>query len=384
VFDADEASAEAVLEHERRETEARCHADQVEDDRRQCDHPTAEHDEQQHERNQHDRDDRERCVVEQCAREVGVLCARATQLCVRRGAGQSVTQALDEVGCLGRVDCCGRRDAHHDAPVGCGFGDDARIHHAAVGECECDDGVGLVGRNDGEQWCWRAGSEVVDDGVVAIATLFALVDDTGGRHAEAHSKRWGGEQDQQTESERERPAGALHRAGSPPRPASFRGAVGVLVTTRIEHAVTHRHQHCRQQCERGSSGGHDRQDHAERHRAEHHDRHDEDRSQREHDRQCGKEHGLAGGGQRRGDAIHRVLAIGAFLAVARNDEQAVVDADSKADHHREVHRPHRQRHQVCAQVQRRETNGDAGDREDQRDSSCNRRAERDEQQDQRR
>ena len=60
------------------------------------------------------------------------------------------------------------------------------------------------------------------------------------------------------------------------------------------------------------------------------------------------------------------MAVLAFLAVAGDDEQAVVDADGEADHHREVHRPHRQRRAAGAQVDGGETDGDPGHGQQQR------------------
>ena len=63
----------------------------------------------------------------------------------------------------------------------------------------------------------------------------------------------------------------------------------------------------------------------------------------EHDGERGQEDGLARGGHGVLDRLDGVLALDPLLPVAADDEEAVVDADGEADHHREVHRPHRHR-----------------------------------------
>lgn len=128
----------------------------------------------------------------------------------------------------------------------------------------------------------------------------------------------------------------------------------------------HRDEHCGEQRERREGDGNDRQDHAQRHRTEHHDGNHEHCSEGQDYGEGGEEHGLAGGGKGVGDGVDGVVAVLTFLAVAGNDEQAVVDPHRETDHHREVHGPHRQWHGPAEQVQRREPDRDSGERQHQR------------------
>ena len=181
----------------------------------------------------------------------------------------------------------------------------------------------------------------------------------------------------------ERDRGASHRRGGPAGPAALSGAVGILVPAGDQHAVAEADEQRGQQRQCREGHGDDREDHPECHGTEHHDRHDEHRGERQDHGQRGEEHRLARGGECRGDAVERVLAVFALLAVAGDDEQAVVDADRKADHHREVHGPHRHRGDVGQEVEGAEPHRDAGDRQQQRDARGERGTERDEQQDDR-
>ncbi len=269
-------------------------------------------------------------------------------------------------------------------PEGGGLSHDLRGDHVGLGLGQPDHGRGVGGVDGDEQGRGGAGTERRDDHVVAVAARPPLVDDASSGHPEVHPDRRRGQQEEQGETGGERAPGVAQGVSGPAGPASLGGPVGILVVANHEHSVAKGDQHGREQGQRGQCDRDDREDHPQGHRPEDHDRHHEHRGQGEHHGERGQEDGLAGGGQRVGDGVGGVEAIFSLLAVARHDEQAVIDADGQTDHHREVHGPDRQRRGVTHEVERGEADGDAGQGEQQRDSGGDGRAERDQQQDDRR
>jgi hypothetical protein len=93
-------------------------------------------------------------------------------------------------------------------------------------------------------------------------------------------------------------------------------------------------RHRRQEHER------DCEHHAGRHRAEGRDGHEEDGREADEHRDAAEEDGLAGRVHRHPGGIARVIRRRVqCAAVARHDEERVVDAERDGEHHREVQRP---------------------------------------------
>ncbi len=217
------------------------------------------------------------------------------------------------------------------------------------------DDRGCVGGGRGdEDWSGGAGAEGLHEPVVTVSARMTLVDDAGPRHAEVDPDRREHQRTEQHDPDGEDGAGPTQRHARPAGPSALGHDVRVLLAPRHEHAVAQRDEECGQQRQRRERDRDDGEDHPQGHRAEHHHGHEEHGCEREHDCEGGEEHRLAGGGQRVLDRGDRVLAFDPFLSVAADDEQAVVDADGETDHHREVHRPHRQRGRHPEQMQQRE------------------------------
>src|SRR5262245_12871376 len=96
MLDAEQSGAEAVLEHECRESERGADGEHVHQDRGHRDDDAPEDDEQQREGNEEDQPDRIRSTTREDRGEVTVLCCWTTDLGERNGMTESGAQRIDE------------------------------------------------------------------------------------------------------------------------------------------------------------------------------------------------------------------------------------------------------------------------------------------------
>ena len=291
---------------------------------------------------------------------------------------------MDERGGPRVVDRRRANHPHDGVPIGGRRGHDAGVNDLGIGARDLHHLLGLSGWDGDERGRRRSGPERLDEHLVAITAGPPVVDDSGAGHSEVHADRREHERAEKDDPDREHGPGPSQGESGPPGPTTLGDDVGILLVARNEHLVAKRDKQCREQRQRCQRDRDDGQDHPERHRAEHHHRHEEHCGKREHDGEGGEEHGLAGGGQR---VLHRrdgVFAFDPFLAVSADDEEAVVDPHRETDHHRKVHRPHRQRCRHAEQVQQREPDRDAGEGEQEWERSRDHGTECEEQQHHRR
>ena len=343
-----------MLEHEGRESERGADGEQVHQDRRERDHEAPEHDEQQQERDDEDEADGVRGASDEHRGEVAVLRGGAADLRGRHRARKAGTQRVHECRGARVVDGGRARDAHDDATRRRRRGDDACVDDSGDRGRDPRHRGGVSGGRCDECGCGGAGTERADEHVVAVAAGVAFVDDLRAGHAEMHAECGDDERADHDQTERQHGGRPAQRDTGPALPPGLGGDVGVIGVLAHEDAIAERNEQRRQEGERRERDRDDRQDHAERHRPEHHDRHEEHGGQRHDDGQGREEHGLARGRHRVLDRGEGVFAFDAFFSVAADDEQAVVDADCEADHHGEVHGPHRHRHEPTEHVQERE------------------------------
>ena len=125
------------------------------------------------------------------------------------------------------------------------------------------------------------------------------------------------------------------RSNRPDRPAArFMARRPKTGTRRAFDAVAEQAEQGGQQDQRGEQRGEDDQHDAHAHADGDVERHDDHAEHGQHDGHAAEEDGAVGGGAGGGDGVDLGQAAGAFLAVAADHEQRVVDAHGQA-HHRE-------------------------------------------------
>ena len=142
-------------------------------------------------------------------------------------------------------------------------------------------------------------------------------------------------------------------------------------------------QECRQQCDRRQD--HDQHDGGDRHPRGRHGRDAGDReaeNRDDHGAAC-EDDGLAGGGDRAGRRLFDRQAVGEVAPVAGDEEQRVVDPDSQADHAREDGCPAGNVHEIGEEPHRADSDGDAEERDADRQAHGDDRAERKQEDDRR-
>ena len=98
---------------------------------------------------------------------------------------------------------------------------------------------------------------------------------------------------------------------------------------------------------------------------------------------AGEDHGLPGGGDRAGGRLLHRQAVGEEATVPGDEEQGVVDPHPQADHAREDGRPAGNLHEIGEQPHRADSDGDAEERDADRQSHGDDRAEREQEDDRR-
>ena len=372
-----EDAERAVGDELRRETERREHGEQEAQRGEQRHDDRTEHEHEEQEREADDDGEVLRQGVGELLRHVrrdrrlaGDAELRARGLL---GGGLLVAQTLQHLvgGLVGRA----RLRRHHDdgAVALLRHLHDLCVGHVLVLGRPFDDlGVGthlgllaavdLTAVDDGDHRRVLARAPALGEQVGALSSLRTLLRRRVGRQAEVevlHRRGQGGEQ--RDDSECDRPRGLADAAREAHRAVGrvVVELVGGLVLAdptgerlRLEHA-----HEGGQQRQRRDDGERDGAGRAETHRRQHADTENAERGQRDDDGEAGEDDRRTG---RAECAAHGVLTVGLALdvdvaqlrAVARQDEQRVVDTDGEADHRGE-------RGRRLGQVEERGGAGDA-------------------------
>ena len=140
-------------------------------------------------------------------------------------------------------------------------------------------------------------------------------------------------------------------------------------------AIAEQREHGRQQGERRDHGGEHDGDRADADAAEDRVRQQQHAEQRQHDRDPAEQHRLARGRTGATDRVELLEPAGALLAVARDDEQGIVDADREADHRDDLGDDEREVEREADQGGSPQRGGDRHDAEHDRDQPGHDRAE---------
>ncbi len=227
------------------------------------------------------------------------------------------------------------------------------------------------------------GAEALGHEVVGLAGGVGLRVGAGVGEREAHRQQGDRQQQEEHEStDRRGPRTPLDDAAPP---------VPHRLLTRLRFlAAPHREaiDGATDEPEQGREKGDRRQHHdgdghrgADGHAVHEVDAHEEQAHERDHDRAPGEHDGATGRVDR---PHHRVLGLEAFvetLAVARDDEQRVVDAHADADHRRELGGEVGRRDDVAEQLHQTEADADAEQRDEDRQAHGEQRTERHQQDD---
>ena len=137
--------------------------------------------------------------------------------------------------------------------------------------------------------------------------------------------------------------------------------------------------------ERDRRQDHDQHDRGDRHSCGRHGRDAGDREAENRDDHgpAGKDHGPAGGGDRAGRRLLDRQAVTEVPSVPGDEEQGVVDPYPEADHAREDRRPAGNVHEIGEEPHRADSDGDAEERDADRQAHGDDRAEREQEDDRR-
>ena len=284
----------------------------------------------------------------------------------------------------------GGREREEDGDVGT-FGGRRWLHEGNVfvgldGLGEITDQRWVAGRVErnhqraGEACTECLGGEVERLAFGAFLTKVAVI-----REAQLEGEHRRGEGDEQRGDTDGVPPRVTRHVPTPGLPARGDGRIDLAAATCAD-AVDPRTGEAQEGGKQGDgSGDHDEHDQRGRNAGGGQERHasDSETEDRDHDRPTGEDHGLTGGG---GGAPHGFLhrhALGEVLAVAGNEEEGVIDADTDADHRHHLRRPRRDVDQIVDEPEgtraQRKTEQGGADRETHR----NHRAEGDQQDDDR-
>jgi hypothetical protein len=185
--------------------------------------------------------------------------------------------------------------------------------------------------------------------------------DAGEAGVEAEPERSEHEQHEAAGGEAE--PGALHdrAADAIPHAAMLLGVGRGLAHSQAIDVVAQQGQDRRQQCECREHGRDDHTDGADAERDEDRGRHEEHRRERQHHDEAGEEDRAAGRAARALDGVHLLVAALALLAVARDDEERVIDAHCQADHGDHVGDEERQLQQLADERGQAEGHDDGRD-----------------------
>ena len=132
----------------------------------------------------------------------------------------------------------------------------------------------------------------------------------------------------------------------------------------------------RQQRERGEHRGHHCDGRRVAERGHERNPCDQEREEGDHDGRAGEDDRAARGGDRHRDRLVELHPLLAIVAVARDQEERVVDADAEADHRRDRRTDARDGHRVAEHRDQRQAHDQAEHRRDDRQAHRDERSER--------
>ena len=244
-------------------------------------------------------------------------------------------------------------------------------------------GVGALGELGREhERTVEPGAESVGHEVVGAPRRVGGGIAAGVGEREAHREQRDRQHGQDREATDERgPRPALDHS-APPEPHAPLARAVVRAAPPDREAVdraTGEAQQCGQQRDRGQHHNRHGQRRAHRHSLHEIDAHQEEAEDRDDDGATGEHDCAARGVDRAHDRALRIESLGEALPVPSDDEQRVVDAHADPDHRRELRGEVGCRDGMADELDERDTDADAEERDEDRQAHREQRAERDEQ-----